>query len=150
MLSIWSIRPPCMKASTHRISLAPKTSSTLQNCNGYPPTCFGANDVLVGHEAAQALGNHAGGQCQTNPLVGEWWSLPERGRCVGDDTPEKGSCSWKATKKKTIDSTCLFDLLKFKEACKADGRAPFSSATNIFLSAFAKNDPAEGGCPPIS
>jgi hypothetical protein len=27
-----------------------------QNCNDYPPQCFGTNDWLVGHEAAQGLG----------------------------------------------------------------------------------------------
>ena len=47
-----------------------------QNCNGYPPKCFGVENFWVGHEAAFALGpmesGIAAGQCTQNPLVGEW------------------------------------------------------------------------------
>jgi hypothetical protein len=28
-------------------------------------------------------------------------------------------------------------------------RAPFPSASKIFLGAFAEDDPAQGGCPPL-
>merc|ERR1711907_789657 len=47
-----------------------------QNCNGYDPSvCIGANDRLVVHEAAMGMGYPIAGQCQANPLTGEWWSL---------------------------------------------------------------------------
>jgi len=121
-----------------------------QNCNGYdPPQCLGAENFLVGHEAAQGLGWPAGGQCESNPLTGEWWSLPIGGRCDGGNTPEGGNCTWSATRKKTIDSKCLLDAHGFKEACAADGRAPFAQATKIFLTALAEDEMAKGGCPPL-
>jgi len=121
-----------------------------QNCNGYPPQCLGAENYLVGHEAAQGLGSPIGGQCKTNSLTGEWWSLPPGGRCEGSATPEGGTCTWKATRTKTIDSKCLLDLHGFKAACAADGRAPFAKATKIFLQALAKDEISEGGCPPLN
>jgi len=120
-----------------------------QNCNGYPPTCLGAENFLVGHEAAQGLAPH-GGQCQANPLTGEWWSLPAGGRCAQGETPEGGKCTWSATRKKTIDSKCLLDLHGFKEACAAGGRAPFAAASKIFTQALAEDDVAKGGCPPLN
>jgi len=121
-----------------------------QNCNGYPPKCLGANDFLVGHEAAQGLGAPFGGMCETNGQTGEWWSLPVGGECKGGATPEGGTCTWKATRQKTIDSKCLLDQLGFKEACKHGGRAPFEEATKIFYGAFAHDEPGQGGCPPLN
>lgn len=121
-----------------------------QNCNGYPPKCIGANDYLVGHEAAQGLGQPAGGQCVDNPQTGEWWSLPEGGRCKGGATPAGGACTWSARREKTIDAKCLLDQLGFKQACARGKRAPFAEATKIFLGAFAADDPKHGGCPPLN
>ena len=56
--------------------------------------------------------------------------------------------SWAAARVKTIDSQCLFKH-GYLAACKRDGRAPFVAAKKLFLQAFAKNDVAEGGCPPL-
>lgn len=121
-----------------------------QNCNGYPPRCLGAEDFLVGHEAAQGLGSPSGGMCTTNPQTGEWWSLPVGGQCAAGASPSGGTCSWSAVRTKTIDAKCLLDQLGFKEACEAGQRAPFAAATRIFLGAFATDDPATGGCPPLN
>ena len=121
-----------------------------QNCNGYPPQCLGAENFLVGHEAGNGLGKPLAGQCDRNPLTGEWWSLPEGGRCRGATTPAGGKCTWVATRQKTIDSKCLLDQLSFKSACAVDGRAPFAVATKVFLIAFAQDDPSKGGCPPLN
>ena len=47
-----------------------------------------------------------------------------------------GKCTWEAgedTRVKTIDSKCLLDLHGFKEACAADGRAPFPKATHMHV-----------------
>jgi hypothetical protein len=121
-----------------------------QNCNGYvTPKCLGKEGFLVGHEAAFYLGNSdpTTRQCHSNPLSGEWFSLPAGGRCDGNKTIEGGQCTWQAKIRNTIDSECLFDKHDFKAACVADGHAPFPSATRIFLRAFAENDVAKGGCP---
>ena len=94
------------------------------------------------------MGDVSGGQCDTNPLVGEWFSLPEGGKCGAGATPGDGSCTWAAKRAKTIDSQCLF-ARGFLDACKADGRAPFKAAQKLFLAAFASTDPAQGGCPAL-
>ena len=104
----------------------------------------------MGHEAAQSLGLPRGGQCTSNPQTGEWWSLPVGGECKGGDTPEGGKCTWSGTRRKTIDAKCLLDQHGFKEACAADRRAPFPTATAIFLAALAEDDPNKGGCPPLN
>ena len=121
-----------------------------QNCNGYdPPKCLGSEDFLVGHEAAMGLGPGAAGQCTDNPQVGEWYSLPAGGKCSDGQSPGDGSCTWRASRVKTIDSACLFDpALGYFAACKAgEERAPFTAATTVFEKAFSFDDPAEGGCP---
>ena len=122
----------------------------IVGCGTDPPKCLGAETFLVGHEAAQGLGAPVGGQCESNPLTGEWWSLPAGGRCTGAQTPEGGHCTWSATRTKTIDSKCLLDRHGFKEACAADGRAPFLHASKVFLQAMAEDDIAKGGCPPLN
>ena len=127
-----------------------------QNCNNYPPTCIGANDFFVGHEAAYGLalpplsGLPATGQCEKNNLVGEWYSLPERGECNATSQPGDGSCTWRATRKKTIDSKCLFQEQHFEELCRKDERAPFPSAVAAFENAFASEDASKGGCPHLN
>ena len=51
------------------IDLIPRWGQ-YQNCNGYnPPSCLGASDFYVGHEAAQGLGLPTGGQCTTTLKV---------------------------------------------------------------------------------
>ena len=127
-----------------------------QNCNGYGTVkCLGAEDFWVGHEAGMGLGPSptgssagAAGQCVDNPLVGEWYSLPAGGKCAKGHSPGDGTCTWRATRVKTIDSACLFEpALGYLSACKADARAPFPSAVNIFDQAFKLSDPTKGGCP---
>ena len=120
-----------------------------QNCNGYPPVCLGAEDFWVGHEAALGLGTPKGGQCQANPLTGEWWSLPKGGQCAPGTTPDGVHCTWTHKRIKSIDSACLFDERGYVDACKADGRAPFAAAQRVFQAAFESDDPAAGGCPDI-
>jgi len=133
--------------SEYNVQLSPRYGQ-YQNCNDYPPKCLGANDFWVGHEAAQGLGLPAGGQCKSNPLVGEWWSLPVGGRCSDDATPGDGSCTWKATRRKTIDSPCLFNTLGFVDKCREELRAPFPAASNLLTKAF-EEDSAHGGCPAL-
>mmetsp|Transcript_47115 Transcript_47115/g.123633 ORF Transcript_47115/g.123633 Transcript_47115/m.123633 type:complete len:109 (-) Transcript_47115:92-418(-) len=90
-----------------------------------------------------------GGQCTTNPLVGEWYSLPSGGECAPAATPGDGTCAWRASLVKTIDAWCLFGK-GYLDACKADGgRAPFAKAKELFLSAFASEDDTKGGCPAL-
>ena len=123
-----------------------------QNCNGYDPaSCLGNNNHWVGHEAAMAMGYPTAGQCQDNPLVGEWWSLPVAGRCAASVAPDGSAtgCSWQATRTKTIDGECLFKQHGYEAKCREDGRSPFKKAAAAFLAAFASDDVSKGGCPPI-
>ena len=119
-----------------------------QNCNGYPSLCFGNEHFWVGHEAALGLGAPMAGQCSTNPLVGEWFSLPAGGKCADGALPGDGSCTWRAWRVKTIDSKCLF-AHGYIDACRADGRAPFAQAKRHFSAAFASEDESAGGCPAL-
>lgn len=136
----------------YELEVLPRWGQYL-NCNGYNPSvCYGAESFYVGHEAAQGLGLPAGGQCEENPLTGEWWSLPLGGKCGDSQTPSEGVCSWKASRIKTIDGECLFKRdgkEVFKTACVVDRRAPFAGAQKLFLAAFASEDPAQGGCPAL-
>ena len=133
-----------------QIDLVPRWGQ-YQNCNGYPPQCFGAENYYVGHEAAQGLGLPMGGQCEVNNATGEWYSLPAGGKCAAGASPgAAGRCTWAPTRVKTIDSACLFQQRGFAAACKADGRAPFASAAEKFRLAFASEDPSKGGCPALS
>eukprot|EP00658_Telonema_sp_P-2_P036879 TRINITY_DN26596_c0_g2_i3.p1 TRINITY_DN26596_c0_g2~~TRINITY_DN26596_c0_g2_i3.p1 ORF type:complete len:345 (-),score=55.42 TRINITY_DN26596_c0_g2_i3:151-1185(-) len=121
-----------------------------QNCNGYPSHCMGSSDWLVGREAALALGSPLAGQCTPNPLVGNWWSLPERGRCTGEHGPGDTlgvDCTWRAKRVKTIDGLCLIKQHQFLRKCEMDGRAPFGNATVAFEKAFSSDDLSVGGCP---
>jgi len=118
-----------------------------QNCNGYPSDCQGTNTYYIGREAALGLGYPLAGQCQNNPLTGNWLSLPIDGQCFPNTSTLGINCTWSATRIKTINSTCLFDDLDFNAACATDGRAPFYNATNTFLTAFSQ--PISGGCPDI-
>ena len=121
-----------------------------QNCNGYPePLCLGAERFWVGHEAALGLGPPpSAGQCHANPLTGEWFSLPEPGRCAHGATPDGKTCTWREAHVKTIDAKCLF-AHGYVDACKATGRAPFTAARKVFAEAFASEDPSRGGCPAL-
>eukprot|EP00756_Hemistasia_phaeocysticola_P014534 Hpha_TRINITY_DN15343_c2_g11::TRINITY_DN15343_c2_g11_i1::g.88349::m.88349 len=132
------------------IELIPRWGQYL-NCNDYPAHCLGNGNWYVGHEAAEAIGSGEGGQCSENPLIGEWWSLPEGGRCAEGKRPGDGSCTWRIVQRtKTIDSTCLFKDQGYGEACKADMRAPFPKAAATFVNAFKSDNKAAGGCPPIN
>jgi len=137
--------------SAWSVELVPRWGQ-YQNCNGYPPKCLGAENFWVGHEAPDALGLPMGGQCISNAKVGEWYSLPAGGKCVGAARPGDGSCTWRATRVKTIDSHCLFEEVSpsFKSACSAEQRAPFEKATVVFEQAFASGDVARGGCPALA
>ena len=135
--------------SSWTVSLVPRWGQ-YQNCNFYGAKnqCYGNEHFWVGHEAALGMGDVNGGQCVVNPLVGEWFSLPEGGKCADGAAPGDGSCTWAAKRIKTIDSQCLFGH-GFLAACKIDGRAPFVAAQKVFLNAFASIDPAQGGCPAL-
>jgi len=129
------------------ITLIPRWGQ-YQNCNNYGAAnnCLGNEHFWVGHEAALGMGEPDGGQCVTNPLVGEWFSLPVGGQCADGVAPDGKACTWVATRQKTIDAQCLLGH-KYIEACLADGRAPFEQAKAKFLAAFGSEDPAQGGCP---
>jgi len=120
-----------------------------QNCNGYPSHCLGFENFWVGHEAALGMGAPAGGQCEPNPKVGEWYSMPVGGKCAAGVKPDGVTCTWTAARIKTIDSHCLFDH-GYLPSCKADGRAPFAQAAKKFMAAFASEDEAAGGCPELA
>ena len=127
------------------------TVGQYQNCNGYgaASACLGSNVGLVGREAALGLGSPLAGQCETNDLAGTWWSLPAAGRCADGAQPAPGACSWAATRVKTIDGDCLISARGFNATCAEGRRAPFADARAVFDRAFASDDPAEGGCPPV-
>jgi len=123
------------------------------NCNGYsPPSCFGKETFLVGHEASYYLGRQPAQlrQCHMNPQVGEWYSLPMAGECKDGATPAYGVCSWRKVRRvKTIEGKCLFTGGKFRNVCLHDARAPFSQSQRMLKTAFDSDDPKEGGCQPI-
>jgi len=133
--------------SEYTIDYVPRFGQ-YQNCNGYPSTCFGNEHFWVGHEAALGQGSPSGGQCEDNPLTGEWYSLPVGGKCAAGAAPGDGSCTWTASRVKTIDAKCLF-ARGFIDACTAEMRAPFPNASKIFAAAFTSDDASAGGCPPL-
>jgi len=94
------------------------------------------------------MGAPQAGQCSSNPLVGEWYSLPVGGLCAAGAKPGDGSCTWTARRVKTIDSKCLF-AHGYLAACKASARAPFAQAKARFSAAFASEDESVGGCPAL-
>ena len=74
-------------------------------------------------------------------------------------------CSWRPIKKlKTIDLKCLTSTLGMVHTCQADlasahaqGVQPFpftkwiyNRSLPIFEGAFASDEPAKGGCPPLA
>ena len=137
------------RTHAHDGTCAPFQMHQYQNCNGYPSACIGANNKLVGHEAAQGLGAPMAGQCEVNPLTGEWWSLPAAGRCSNTSLPGENGCTWRATRVKTIDSKCLFTERGFADLCRQEARAPFAKASAAFRAAFLSSDPTNGGCPAL-
>eukprot|EP00040_Diaphanoeca_grandis_P037050 m.239475 g.239475 ORF g.239475 m.239475 type:complete len:459 (-) comp33745_c5_seq3:1031-2407(-) len=127
------------------------TIGEYQNCNGYnPPNCFGTENFYVGHAAGQNLGRPTLGQCHSNPLTGEWYSLPVGGECKDSQVPDGKTCTWRKTRVKTLDSQCLFELHRFRDVCEIEGEAPFSTAVNAFNQAFASTNVTAGGCPAIT
>ena len=126
------------------------------NCNGYPSACVGANDFYVGHEAAFGLyyadgpsDLPPGGQCTQNPSSASGFSSRRRAVRERHAVPGDGTCTWRATRIKTIDSKCLFEEHHFEALCRKEARAPFSSAVGAFEKAFASDDAQAGGCPNI-
>lgn len=134
------------------IELMPRWGQ-YQNCNGYsPPQCMGAEHFLVGHDAAYYMGVDSSieRQCGSNPLTGEWYSLPVAGQCNDTARPGDGSCTWRIVRRvKTIDGKCLFHDGNFRTTCINEQRAPFPNSQKAFLAAFASDDPSKGGCSPI-
>ena len=91
-----------------------------------------------------------GRRCTQNPLVGEWFLFPKEGGARdATQSPGDGTCTWQATRIKTIDSKCLFEEHHFEALCRKEARAPFSSAVGAFEKAFASDDAQAGGCPNI-
>lgn len=116
------------------------------NCNFYDPSvCIGGDRFYVGREAPYALG-HGAGQCDSSlaSRLGTWYSLPVDGECSGNRTQLGKDCSWQIMRRvKTISMSCLWDKQhQLQNWC----HAPFAIATDIFLRAFASEDPAKGGC----
>lgn len=124
-----------------------------QNCNGYPPKCIGRNNLHVGHESAynMGLGSALDRQCGSNPLVGEWYSMPAGGQCQEGERPGDGRCTWRKVQRvKTINGTCLHNGNAFRDLCLKDRRLPFPTARQHYANAFASDEPSQGGCPPIA
>jgi hypothetical protein len=133
------------------VELVPRFGQ-YQNCQGWGTErkCAGDEHFWVGHEAALAMGYPIAGQCETNDLTGEWYSLPKGGECKGSATPGDGTCTWRATHVKTVDAGCMLDEQHgFAQSCVAEKRAPFAQTARIFTSAFASDEPSKGGCPPL-
>lgn len=131
------------------IELVPRWGQ-YQNCNGYPnPSCLGAEDFWVGHEAAIGMGTPDGGQCVSNALTGEWFSLPLGGQCHGESMPDGRTCTWRPRRVKTIDAQCLFGHGYLARCRDGTQRAPFTTAEKLFEAAFASDDPAAHGCPAL-
>ena len=116
-------------------------------CNDYPPKCVGTENFFIGREASGALGPDQAGQCAENTETGSWYSLPSKGECQGDDTPQSGNCTWKINKRiKTINAKCMLDR-GLVAACLVDKRLPFATGGRIFSTSF---DDGVVGCPAIS
>jgi hypothetical protein len=61
---------------------------------------------------------------------------------------ERGQCTWKqVAEHKTIDLQCLVDR-GIKRACFGK-KLPFPQAIDLVKSAFATDDPSQGGCPSV-
>jgi len=129
------------------IELVPRWGQ-YQNCNGHPPQCIGQENFWVGREHAEYMGLPAfERQCgASNELTGMWFSLPIGGQCMEGARPGDGSCTWRIARRvKTIEGKCLFEGQGFKQACVAEQRSPFPTATQLFKKAFASEDPSKGG-----
>ena len=142
--------PDTNKSLTHwSLEWVPRWGQ-YQNCDGWGDerSCIGDENFWVGHQAAFMMGAPLAGQCDANPLVGEWWSLPAGGECAPGATPGDGSCTWRATHVKTVASSCLFDARRgFVDECKKQDRSPYTQPTKILQAAF--DDLKAGGCPAI-
>ena len=142
--------PDTNKSLTHwSLEWVPRWGQ-YQNCDGWGDerSCIGDENFWVGHQAAFMMGAPLAGQCDDNPLVGEWWSLPAGGECAPGATPGDGSCTWRATHVKTVASSCLFDARRgFVDECKKQDRSPYTQPTKILQAAF--DDLKAGGCPAI-
>ena len=123
--------------------------------NGYPiASKIGAENHYVGREASMMMGFPHHGQCSPSnlTLVGTWWSLSSGGQCTGNAVPSGSpdGCTWRIVERvKTIDGTCLFKDLAYKQQCMADHLPPWTSATATFSKAFSANN-SGGGCDPIA
>lgn len=122
-------------------------------CNGYNPSvCFGPEPYYVGREASygHAPDGHTG-QCDPNDDIGSWYSMPSAGQCKHGHTVADGTCTWRVVRRvKTIGMKCVFTDQGMLKACPSTwGPHNYSKAMGIFLTAFEKDDLAEGGCPDV-
>jgi len=110
--------------------------------------CVGLADVpTVGHEAPEGV-TYQGGQCNTNEGIGNWYSFNTDFKCANEINFD--NCAWyQLGIGKTIEAQCLLQH-GFFEACKKDGGLPYTTALNIWNTAFEFNETFQGGCPPVS
>ncbi|KAL6079980.1 hypothetical protein QOT17_000366 [Balamuthia mandrillaris] len=115
--------------------------------------CIGGDNTTVGRGSSFGLDKRKEGQCSSNEEYGNWYSLPAGGECKKQELSRRGgagsSCSWQnGGKIKTVGKDCLVER-GFMLACLSDSGYPLPSAQKILQNAIAKDDPNQGGCPPI-
>merc|ERR1712046_249073 len=110
----------------------------------------GSEIFAIGHEASYAQSEDGnGGQCASNPKVGEWYSMPAGGQCQPPNNVSE-KCTWRIVKRvKTVTMPCVFGTHNMFAACKKARKPPYLQAESIFAAAFASSDLKEGGCPDI-
>lgn len=98
----------------------------------------GGPGFLVGHAAAWGAAPFSG-QCQSNLDTGEWYSLPQLGRCQKKSQKLGRDCTWRVkVRVATASRECLFHDGSLMRACMADVGLlpPFRHASAMFERVF--------------
>lgn len=96
-------------------------------------------------------------QCDGAKGMGTWFHLPRSGKCVAGASPADGSCTWQQIKVvKTINTvTCFLQNARLRALTKewleiwSKFAGPPYGMSAAINAAFASDDPALGGCPPV-
>eukprot|EP01101_Sappina_pedata_P008030 TRINITY_DN4367_c0_g1_i1.p1 TRINITY_DN4367_c0_g1~~TRINITY_DN4367_c0_g1_i1.p1 ORF type:complete len:401 (-),score=36.08 TRINITY_DN4367_c0_g1_i1:96-1298(-) len=112
--------------------------------------CVSLQYTLVGHEAPYGVGKH-GGQCNEATGLGNWYSLDASAKCPNGVGVAGNWCTWKPLSLiKTVSLDCLVNKVGFYNACRQDGRSPFTKAASVLTAAFSSDNPSHGGCPDVN